>query len=201
MESYCLSKRESRIFKSLNEPGKIQDFIDELDYNYGEGSRSPRVVLRTGKANCFEAAVFAAATRRLNGYEPLIIDLRAKRDEDHDLALYKRDNRWGAVGKSKFVGLRYREPIYRTLRELALSYFEFYYNYAHQKTLREYSLPLNLKIFDNLNWMTTEEDIEFIADRLNKIRHFEILPKGMEKLRTVDGLMFPRGIIERGKGK
>jgi hypothetical protein len=201
MGSYNLTDKELRIFRSLNTPAKIQDFINRLEYNYGTGSRSPRLVLVTGEANCFEAAVFAAAARRLNGYEPLIMDLRAVRDEDHVLALYKFNNFWGAMGKSKFIGLMYREAIYKSPRELALSYFEFYYNYNHEKTLREYSLPLNLKIFDNSNWMTTEKNIDFIGDHLDKIRHFEILPKGMKKLRTVDEPMFSRGIIERGKGK
>jgi hypothetical protein len=201
METYCLTDKELGIFRSLNTPAKIQDFINRLEYKYGTGSQSPRLVLRTGKANCFEAAVFAAAARRLNGYEPLLIDLRAVRDEDHVLALHKFNNFWGAMGKSKFVGLMYREAIYRSPRELALSYFEFYYNYNHEKTLRGYSLPLNLKIFDKRNWMTTEENIDFIGDHIDEIRHFEILPKGMEKLRTVDEPTFSRGIIERGKGK
>lgn len=198
METYCLTDKELRIFRSLNTPAKIQGFINRLEYKfYDTGSRSPRLVLGTGEANCFEAAVFAAAARRLNGYEPLLIDLRAVRDEDHVLALHKFNNFWGAMGKSKFVGLMYREAIYRSPRELVLSYFEFYYNYARQKTLREYSLPLNLKMFDNLNWMTTEKNIDFIGDHLDKIRHFEILPKGMKKLRTVDEPGFSRGIIER----
>lgn len=153
-----------------------------------------------GRANCFEGAIFAAAARRVNGYEPLAIDLRAVRDESHALSVYRVNNLWGAIGKSKFVGLRYREPIFKSIRELALSYFEFYYNYAYQKTLRKYSILFNLKAFDEFDWMTTEESLRSISEHLGEIPHYRILPEKIErKLRTVDSLLFERGIIERKK--
>jgi len=152
------------------------------------------------RANCFEGAIFAAAARRVNGHEPLVVDLRAVRDESHALSVYRVDNLWGAIGKSKFVGLRYREPIFKSIRELVSSYFEFYYNYAYQKTLRRYSVLFNLKAFDRLDWMTTDESLESIAEHLGEIPHYRILPEKIEReLRTVDSLLFERGIIERKK--
>jgi len=201
MENYGFTTRELRVLGTLNTPAKIQDFIDGLPYDHDEESyRSPRWVLRTRRANCFEGAIFAAAARRVNGHEPLVIELRAVRDESHALCVYRVDNLWGAIGKSKFVGLRYREPIFKSIRELALSYFEFYYNYAYQKTLRKYSILFNLKVFDELDWMTTEKSLKSIGEHLGEIPHYRILPKKIERrLRTVDSLLFERGIIERKK--
>lgn len=199
MKNYGFTRRELRTLQRLNPPANIQDFLDNLPYNYEDSFDSPRLVLRKRKANCFSGAIFAAAALRINGYEPLIVDLIAERDDDHELAVYRVNDMWGAIGKSKFTGLKYREPIFKSIRELILSYFEFYYNYAHQKTLREYSKPLNLKIFDKAEWMTTEKSLKFIAKHLDKIRHFRILPKKMKKLRTVDKVLFKRGIIERKK--
>lgn len=199
MKDYGFTKGELRTLRNLNTPAKTQDFIDGLHYNFEEdGYHSPRWVLRERKAECFSGAIFAATVMRVNGYEPLIIDLKAERDEDHVLAVYRFNGFWGAMGKSKFITLKYREPIFRSIGGLARSYVDFYHNFAYQKSLREYSGPLNLSTFDRLNWMTTEESLEFIADRLEEIQHFKILPKGMErKLRTVDRFLFKKGMLER----
>jgi hypothetical protein len=118
------------------------------------------------------------------------------RDDDHLLALYKADGYWGAVAKSNFVGLRFREPIYRTLRELVMSYFEQYYNGEREKTLRSYTLPLNLKVFDKLNWMTSDESIESIAKRLDGIRKIPILTPSMtSNLSLVDERSYRAGLF------
>ena len=127
--------------------------------------------------HCFEGAVFAAAALRANGYPPLIIDFEAKRDTDHVLAVYQTDGCWGAIAKSNFTGLRYREPVYRSLRELTLSYFEDYFNLLGERTLRRYSAQVNLKRFDHLDWMTTEKPVWFIAEYLTKIHHFPLITK------------------------
>jgi len=199
MRSYGFTKKELKILKNLKTPAKIQDFIDKLPYDHEEDvCRSPRMVLRLRKANCFSGAIFAAAALKMCGFKPLIIDLRATRDEDHLLAVFRIDGLWGAIGKSKFVGLRFREPIFKSIRELVLSYFEFYYNYAHQKTLREYSNPVNLSALDKYNWMTSEQNIEFVGKYLDTFPHFKIMPRRMEKkIRTVDKVSFVHGIIER----
>src|ERR1700738_2095099 len=144
--------------RRLDTPTKIQRFLDGLVYNLeiqGETFRSPRRVLRDRTANCIEGAVFAAAALRVQGDPPLIMDLTAGRDEDHVIEVFRRRRLWGAIGTSKFIALRYREPVYRTLRELVMSFFEHYYNLQREKTLRKYSRPVNLQRFDAAGWMTT----------------------------------------------
>ncbi|HYM51027.1 MAG TPA: hypothetical protein VET65_10725 [Candidatus Limnocylindrales bacterium] len=138
--------------------------------------RSPRRVLRDRTANCIEGAVFAAAVHRAHGRPPLIMDLTAVHDEDHVIAPFQDRGRWGAVGTSKFVGLRYREPVYRGLRELVMSYFEDYFNLRGERTLRGYGRPVNLARFDRIGWMTSEADLWPIAEHLEAIPHVRLLP-------------------------
>ncbi len=119
--------------------------------------------------------MFGAAALRMLGHEPLLLDLEAVRDDDHVLAIFRMRGHWGAVAKSNFSGLRYREPVYRTLRELAMSYFDHYYNLRKEKTLRAYSRPVNLKRFDSMGWMTAEEDVWAIPEYLCTISHTKVL--------------------------
>jgi hypothetical protein len=157
----------------------IQEYLDALVYNSeedGETFRSPRRVLRDGTANCIEGAVFAAAVRRAHGRPALVMDLTAVHDEDHVIAPFQERGLWGAIGTSKFAGLRHREPVYRTLRELVMSYFEHYFNLGGERTLRGYGRPVDLARFDRLDWMTTEEDLWPIAEHLVGIPHIAILP-------------------------
>ena len=145
----ALSNYERQNMARLSTPNKIQTFIDELAYNTEVTYRCPLRVLRERIAHCLDGALFAAVALRRLGYPPLILYMISNdRDDDHLLALFKRDGRWGAVAKSNVVGLRFREPIYRTLRELVMSYFEQYTNVERKKTLRSYTVPLNLKAFD-----------------------------------------------------
>ena len=169
-----LTPSEKRLLKGLSTPWKIQAFLNSLPYNTepdGDTCRSPRRVIRDRTAHCFEAALFAAAALRINGWPPLILDLVAVRDTDHVIAVYKMDGCWGAIAQSNYSGLRFREPIYRTVRELAVSYFEDYYNPQGEKTLRQYSRPVNLSRFDSMGWMTAEEDVWVIAEYLVDISH------------------------------
>jgi hypothetical protein len=166
------------IGRRLSSPIRIQEYLDGIRYNTeadGETFRSPRRVLRDETANCIEGAVLAAAALRVQGRPPLIMDLTAVHDEDHVLAVFQRDGHWGAIGTSKFTGLRYREPVYRTLRELAMSYFEHYFNLAGERTLRGYGRPVNLARFDRLHWMSTEVDLWPIATHLERIPHVPLL--------------------------
>src|SRR5678816_1385428 len=143
---------ERAVFRRLNRPEKIQRFLDsELAYNKepnGPTCRSPRRVLRDRTAHCMEGALIGAAALRMCGHPPLLMDLEAVRDVDHVLAIFRLRGHWGAVAKSNYSGLRYREPVYRTLRELAMSYFEHYYNLKREKTLRKYSRPCLLYTSD-----------------------------------------------------
>ena len=137
---------------------------------------SPRRSLREGTAHCYEGALLAAAALRVNGYPPLVVDLEAVRDVDHVIAVFRERGHWGAVAKSNFAGLRFRAPIYRTLRELALSYFESYYNLRGERTLRGYSRPVNLARFDHLDWMTSEKSVWAIAEHLVTVSHAAAVP-------------------------
>lgn len=162
----------------------MQRFLDELPYNLSITARSPRSVLRDHAASCLEGAIFGAAALRLLGFPPLIFDLEADHDTDHVIAIFKTGGHWGAIAKSNFTGCRYREPVYRTLRELALSYFNIYFNLRFERTLRRYSRPVNLARFDRLHWMTTEKPVWFIAEHLCEIPHTPLLTAAMEKRLT-----------------
>src|SRR5437588_372554 len=154
-----VSSRMRKVLRTLSTPAKIQRYLDDLPYNKekdGETCRSPRLVIEHNTAHCFEGALFAAAALRMAGHPPLILDLEAVRDDDHVISVYRTNGYWGAIGKSNYAGLRFRSPVYRTLRELALSFFEHYYNLKGEKTLRAYSRPVNLTRFDRIGWMTSE---------------------------------------------
>ena len=189
------SRAELRTLRGLKTPAGIQKFLDDLPYNLRFDARSPRNVLHDRTASCLDGGIFAAAALRVLGFPPLIFDLEADHDTDHVVAIYKVRGHWGAVAKSNFTGCRYREPIYRNLRELALSYFNVYFNLRFERTLRRYSRPVNLARFDNRDWMTTDKPIWFIAEYLCEIAHIPLLPRGAEKrltrvdTRTVRGEM------------
>jgi len=169
------NNQERRLLRKLRDPISIQNFLDSLSYDAKMDTRSPRWVLKERSANCFEGAMFAAACLRNIGHPPLIVDLRAVNDDDHVIAVFKTRGGWGSIAKSNFTTLRFREPVYRTLRELAMSYFDLYFNTLGDKTLRAYSIPLDLSKFDEGNWMTTEEDLEYIGDILDRSRHYPLI--------------------------
>ncbi len=184
----------------LSTPEKIQRFLDEeVAYNKepdGPTCRSPRRVLRDLTGHCMEGALFGAAALRRLGHPPLLVDLEAVRDDDHVLAVFRERGHWGAIAKSNYSGLRFREPVYRTLRELAMSYFEHYYNPAGEKTLRAYSRTVDLARFDHLEWMTSEEDLWPVAEHLGTVRHYRILTPSMERgLRRVDPRLMAAGRV------
>jgi hypothetical protein len=175
---------ERRRIATLRSPGEIQAFLDTIPYSADPFYRSPRRVLADRKAHCFDGALFAAAMLRRIGDPPLLVDTRAVRDDDHVIAIFRRHGCVGAVAKSNFVGLRFREPVFRSVRELVLSYFEAYYNAAGEKTLRSFSVPLDLRRFDDLQWETSDTHLGVIATRLDTIRHYPLLSR-----RTAAGLI------------
>ena len=172
---------ELRQLRRLKTPAGIQRFLDDMPYHLAGTAWSPRKVLHEKTAHCLEGAIFAAAALRVLGFPPLILDLEADQDTDHVLAVFKTRGHWGAVAKSNFSGCRYREPVYRTLRELALGYFNTYFNLRGERTLRRFSQPVNLKRFDDRAWMTSEKEIWFIAEYLCDIPHQALLKRGLEK--------------------
>jgi len=178
---YDLTKEELCLLRGLNSPSKIQDYLDQIPINLepkGDTCLSPRNVIRERRAHCIEGAMLAALAFRLHGQKPLVLDLTScRRDFDHVVALFKRNGCWGAVSKTNHAVLRYREPVYRTLRELVLSYFHEYFDDFGYKTLRSYSLPINLSRFDKLGWATNEEDNWFIAEHLADVKHIPLLTR------------------------
>jgi hypothetical protein len=175
------SSSELRALRALKSPAGIQRFLDDIPYHLAGTAWSPGTVLREKTAHCLEGAIFAAAALRVLGFPPLIFDLEADQDTDHVLAIFKMRGHWGAIAKSNFAGCRYREPVYRTLRELALSYFNTYFNLRGERTLRRYSRPVNLSRFDNRHWMTSDKDIWYIAEYLCDIPHRPLLKRSLEK--------------------
>ena len=190
------SKEEIAFLKTMSDPDKIQGFLDSIDYNPNYECRSPRWVIKKKSAHCFEGALFSAAALQFIGYQPLIVDMKAFNDDDHVIAVFREGKHWGAVAKSNFTTLRYREPVYRSLRELIMSYFDFYFNIDGDKSLRSYSLPLDLTIYNTRHWITTDEDLEYIGDKLEKMRHYAVVDTEMLKnLKRASETMLKAGML------
>jgi hypothetical protein len=172
-----LSPAEHAVFKKLDTPNKIQDYLDALPQNFshsrGRILRSPRRIIKEGKAYCFEGALFAAASLAYHGREPLLLDLRTvKGDVDHVVALFKENNLWGAISKTNYSVLKWRDPVYKSVRELAMSYFHEYFLDNGTKSFKDYSAPFNLKKFAPKSWVVEEEPLEWLAEALDDSRHF-----------------------------
>ena len=193
-----LGADELSLWKSLDTPAKIQAYLDQTPYSPQDDNRSPLSVMRDHLAHCLDGGLFAAAALRRLGYDPLIVDLLPDpgMDDDHVLAIYRLNGYYGAIAKSNFVGLRYREPIYRTLRELVLSYFENFYNLNGIKTLRSYTRPINLSRFDALNWEWSDTRLLVIEKYLKKLKGIRLLtPEMTAGLLPVDNLSYQAGML------
>lgn len=202
--SWGLTPAELRKLRSLKTPHGIQRLLDDMPYHLADSAWSPRRVLRENTSHCYEGALFAAAALRVIGYPPLILDLEAEHDTDHVIAVYRNpiDGHWGSVAKSNYTGCRYREPVYRSLRELALSYFDVYFNQRGERTLRTFSRPVHMRRFDPLRWMTTEKPVWFVAEYLLTISHYPLITRAQAKrLHRLDGRSFRAGCLERAEKK
>lgn len=185
------TKKELAILKRLNTPAKTQDFLNRIPINFEKDgvdtAKSPIMVMRANSAHCVEAAILGAYILSLHGHPPLLLHLVSTSiDKDHVIAPFKIRGLWGALSKGNHVTLRYRDPVYKTIRELAMSYFNEYYLEHGGKTMISYSRPLNLNTFGS-KWITHEDNLWDIDDELDKIKHFTIAPKEvMRELRKVD---------------
>lgn len=194
------SKKEVALMRELDTPAKVQDFLNRVEFNFeksGETLKSPLFVLREKKAHCFEGALFGAYILSLHGFTPYLMHLKAeKEDYDHVIVPFKIKGFWGALSKTNHAVLRYREPIYKNIRELAMSYFHEYFLDNGMKTLRQYSAPLNLNIFEK-DWVMMEGDLWGIDYELEKIKHYDIMPKSyIKKLRKADKIEIKAGKIK-----
>jgi hypothetical protein len=190
--------KSERVLRKLNTPEKIQDFLNTIPFNFekrGETYRSVEQTLAHGTAHCFEGALVAAAALALQKQKPLLLDLKSsKKDDDHVVALFRRGKYWGAISKTNHAVLRYREPVYRSVRELALSYFHEYFLPNGTKTLQSYSRPFHLQKFGT-EWLTSKENLFHLVDALDASPHFRIVPKGL-KLRKADSIEIKAGELK-----
>ena len=201
---FGLTKKEEKILRKLNNPKKIQDFINKIPANFDykkDTCMSPRMVLKKWKCHCIEGALLAALALRIQGKKPLIVDLTAtKEDDDHIITVFKENGFWGAITKTNHGVLRYREPVYKNIRELVMSFFHEYFDNKGKKTLRSYSLPVDLSRFDKKVWMTAEEDVWEIPDYLVKVKHYNILnKKQIRNLRKADKIEIQIGKVTEWK--
>jgi hypothetical protein len=193
------TKNEKVFLQKLNTPAKVQDFISGLRFNfeeYGETLKSPLFALRAKSGHCFEGALLGAYILSLHGFTPYLIHLKTtKEDYDHVIAPFKVGSFWGALSKTNHAVLRYREPIYKNIRELALSYFHEYFLNNGKKTLRQYSELFNLNNIKK-DWVTREENLWDIDKKLDKIKHYDIVPKSyIKKLRKAEKIEIKAGKI------
>lgn len=196
---HSFTKKEKTLLKKLDTPAKVQDFLNGLKFNFekeAETLRSPLFVLREGRAHCIEGALLGAYILSLHGFTPYLMHLKtAKGDYDHVVVPFKVRGFWGALSKTNHAVLRYREPVYLNYRELALSYFHEYFLNDGRKTLRQYSALLNLNVFEK-NWMLLAGNLWGIDEELDKIKHYDIVPKFyIKKLRKADKVEIKAGKI------
>ena len=196
-EDLGLGRAEFAILRRLDTPQKIQTYLHGLRQNFeqsGETCHTVRVVLAERRAHCIEGAVVAAAALWVHGEPPLLMDLQAVQDFDHVVALFRSNGCWGAISKTNGIGLRWRDPVYRSLRELAMSWFHEYTNKRHHKTLRTYSLPLDMRRIDPKVWITAADGAWDLVDVLEDLRHFRLVTPAQAKRLT------PRDPFERKVG-
>jgi Transglutaminase-like superfamily len=192
----ALTRAERRELARLDSPAAIQTFLESVPYSTDDRYRCPLSVLRDRRAHCYDGAVFAAALLRRIGCPPRIVNLYAERDDEHLLAVFRVAGNWGAIAKSNFVGLRYREPVYRTERELVLSYFEVYYNLERLRSLRSYTRPMSLASFDALYWTTADTALDRIAERLDALKRIPLLTRQMlARLNLIDERSYRAGMV------
>lgn len=194
----CLSADELGTLAGLKSPHRLQGYLDGLPYIAEERNRSPLNVVRDGQCHCYDGALLAAAVLRRMGHLPLLVNLWPEPglDDDHVLAVFRLDGLWGAVAKSNYAGLRFREPVYRSLRELAMTYFDVYYNLERVRTLRSYTRPLDLARLDRLNWETDERGVAVIEKRLHDLRRYALIPpRAAQNLSPVDERAYQAGMF------
>lgn len=182
---FSLTKEEESFLRKLSTPIKIQDYLDAIPFNHekgGETCMSPRRVLRAEKAHCIEGGMLACVALLLQGRKPLLLNLKVdKRDDDHVVALFQENGYWGAISKTNHAVLRYRDPVYKTIRELAMSYFHEYFLVANgEKTMKGYSAPINLRRFGT-KWITKEDDLWDIAEVIYDAKHTPAIPEENKK--------------------
>lgn len=190
------SPAERAALRRLSTPARVQSFVDELAYRTEDEPASPRRVLAERRAHCLDGALLAASALRRLGHEPMILGMWAVRDDGHVIAVFRQGTGWGAVAKSNFTGLRYREPVYRNVRELVMSYFEDYFNLDGERTLRMHTAPLRLARFDRLGWQVNDGAVTAIDAALKALPDRHLLTAAQERrLARVDRRSMEAGML------
>lgn len=196
VENHEWTRGELATLRRLSTPDKVQHFLDALPYRCADGHLCARAALRDNQAHCFDGSLLAAAALQRAGLSPRLIDLCAVRDDDHVICAFQYRGRWGAVAKSNFPGLRFREPLYRDPRELVTSYFEFYFNLEGEKSLRRFSEPLRLPSRRRIDWECDDAAGDLVVDLLTAQRHHALLQAGhSRRLRPVDSRLFKSQLV------
>jgi hypothetical protein len=187
----ALDPAQRRELQALKAPEHIQSYLDATPYSSEAIYRAPLRVVRDRRAHCFDGACFAAALLSRLGHRPLLVDMLPWDDDDHVIAVFKRGDFWGAIAKSNFTGLRYREPVYKGLRELLMSYFEPFFNLAKNRTLRGYTRPLSLNRFVRNDWMLRDQTMDLIAEALDRAPRVMLFSKAQVRAFTkVDAITY-----------
>lgn len=190
-----LTPEQKKIFSGLTTPALIQEYLDSIPYRIEDDNYCALSVFRDGKAHCFDGSLFAAIALRQIGYQPVIVQTLPQDDDDHMLTVYKRNHRFGALAKSNFVGLRAREPVYASLRELVMSYFNDFYNLDKIFSLRGYTLPIHLEPYDRHLWATSDEGAQVLVQRLHTIRKIRLLsPEMIADLSPINAISYQAGM-------
>ena len=197
------TKKEQSLFQRLETPSKVQDYLNTIPINFEDDgkdtAKSPFMVVRTHSAHCLEGAILGAYILSLHGHKPLLLHLDTHKDWNHIIAPFKVLGYWGALSKSNHADLRYRDPVYKTIRELVMSYFPEYTTNSGRKTLRRYSRLLNLNSFEK-GWEHAEHGLWGIDEELETIKHYEIAPKELlDQLRLADPLEREAGKLTEWK--
>jgi hypothetical protein len=191
-----LSDTQRKIFLQLTSPSLIQDYLDHIPYRVEDDNSCALSVFRDGKAHCFDGSLFAATALRQIGYNPVVVQILPEDDDDHMLAVYKRNNRFGCVAKSNFVGLRSREAVYSSIRELVMSYFNDYFSLDRKFSLRGYTLPIQLNQYDRYQWMTSDEGAQIIVRRLHEIRKVRLFtPEILADMAPINEVSYQAGML------
>ena len=181
-----LTSLEVAVLRRLNTPQKIQRFVTAVPINEepdGETVLSVREVLRQNRAHCIEGALVAACALWILGEPPLVMHLdAATTDYPHVVCLFRRNGCWGAISKTNHLPLRFRDPVYRTLRELSMSYFHEYCDRGSRQTLRSYSRAFDLRRVEPALWVTNRESCWEVHDRLAESRHYDLVSRGQARL-------------------
>ena len=194
----CLNHENSVIFNSFKTPYQIQEFLDSIPYVGEELNRSPLLVMQDRQCHCLDGGLLAALALRKIGYSARIIDLVPEpgMDDDHVLAIFKINGLYGAVAKSNFVGLRFREPVYSSLRELVMTYFDVFFNVDGIKTLRGYTRPINLDLYDRYNWQTELSGVDKVVDHLYGLKMVSVIkPASINLLNRMDPRSLEAGMM------